>query len=85
MAAYSQTEADGRGKQEALDKAEVLSERLRTAQVSVAACEDLNRIFQGMATNDVNTARAAFTKLCQKQWAEVKDWSSCVKTFIAFR
>ena len=85
MAAYSQTEADGRGKQEALDKAEVLSERLRTAQVSVAACEDLNRIFQGMAANDVNTARAAFTKLCQKQWAEVKDWSSCVKTFIAFR
>jgi len=85
VAAYSQTEADGRGKQEALDKAEVLSERLRTAQVSVVACEDLNRIFQGMAANDVNTARAAFTKLCQKQWVEVKDWSSCIKTFIAFR
>ena len=85
MATYSQTEADGRGKQEALDKAEVLSERLRAAQVSVAACEDLSRIFQSMAANDVNTARATFTKLCQKQWGEVKDWSSCVKTFIAFR
>ena len=85
VATYSQTEADGRGKQEALDKVEILSERLRTAQVSVAACEDLKRIFQSMTANDINTARAAFTKLCQKQWAEVKDWSSCIKTFIAFQ
>lgn len=78
-------ETNARAKQEALDKAEILSERLRAAQVSVQACEDLSRIFQSMGANDVNTARATFTKLCQKQWGEVKDWSSCVKTFIAFR
>ena len=78
-------EPNPRAKQEALDRAEILNERLRATQVSAQTCADLRSIFQSMAGDDINTARSIFTKMCQKQWAEVKDWSGCVKTFIAFK
>ena len=68
MATYQQMEDNARAKAEALEKVEILYERLRTASISASTCEELSRVFQSLASGDVNAARASHGKLCQKQW-----------------